>query len=234
VMSKSFSAARKLFFVSRQNLELLERQIGESLPKALVVRNPYNISPDQVFHWPSETGIWRFACVARLDPVAKGQDLLFQVLAGRRWRERAIEVNLYGTGPYELSLRRLAERLQLKMVHFRGHVHDIKAIWKHNHMLLLPSRYEGLPLALVEAMWCGRPSVVTDVAGNTELCADGEIGFVATAPTAGLFEQAMENAWERRMEWRNIGMAARSRAEQIIPKDPVEDFCKQLIASALT
>jgi len=99
-------------------------------------------------------------------------------------------------------------------------------------LLLLPSRFEGLPLALVEAMWCGRPAVVTDIAGNTELCVDGETGFVAAAPAAALLEQAMENAWERRMEWRRMGMAARSRVEQLIPRDPVAEFCKLLTASA--
>ena len=85
--------------------------------------------------------------------------------------------------------------LQLKNVHFRGHVNDIRAIWEQNHLLVLPSRYEGLPLALVEAMWCGRPAVVTDVGGNAELCvgkrngicrASGYFIVIRRYPGAGL------------------------------------------------
>jgi len=97
-------------------------------------------------------------------------------------------------------------------------------------MLVLPSRCEGLPLALVEAMWCSRPAVVTDVGGNAELCVDDETGFVAGAPTPGVFGQALERAWGRRHEWQFMGQQARRRAEELIPKDPVGDFCSQLTA----
>jgi len=101
-------------------------------------------------------------------------------------------------------------------------------------MLVLPSRFEGLPLALVEAMWCGRPALVTAVAGNAELCLDNETGFVAPASSADLLAETMERAWDRRLKWSEMGRAARLRVEQIIPKDPVADFCQQLIASTTT
>src|SRR5208282_3266884 len=109
------------------------------LSNAEVVRNPFNVSPDKPVPWPEETGIWRLACVARLDPFPKGQDLLFQALSQARWRERAVEVSLYGEGPCAQGLRRLADLLQLKTVHFRGHVKDIASIWGSNHILVLPS-----------------------------------------------------------------------------------------------
>jgi len=126
------------------------------------------------------------------------------------------------------SLRRLAEKLRLKNMHFRGQVSDVKTIWEENHLLVLPSRHEGLPLALVEAMWCGRPAVVTDVGGNAELCLDNETGFVAAAPALRFVEEALEHAWNRRADWQRMGLAARARAEQLIPKDVVCDFCQDL------
>jgi glycosyltransferase involved in cell wall biosynthesis len=172
------------------------------------------------------------ASVARLDPVAKGQDLLFHFLARPAWRKRAVELNLYGTGPCAQGMRRLAEHLQLKAVHFHGFIEDVSVIWEQNHLHLLPSRIEGLPLSLVEAMWCGRPSVVTDIAGNTEVCDHGKTGFVAAAPAPEIFAQTMEEAWNRRGEWRKMGQAARLRAEQILPKDPVGQFSQQLISCA--
>jgi glycosyltransferase involved in cell wall biosynthesis len=170
--------------------------------------------------------------VARLEPAAKGQDLLLKTLARPEWRDRPVELNLFGTGPDEEALRRMAETLHLKNVYFRGHVSDIGAIWEQNHLLVLPSRFEGLPLALVEAMWRGRPQVVTDVGGNAELCADGETGFVAEAPTVAAFSNAMERAWEHRKTWPAMGKAARCKAEEVVPREPISLFCERLKAAA--
>ena len=227
-LARAYEAAKKVFCVSQANLKLLERQLGTSLPNASVVWNPFNVSPDEPVAWPKENGVWKMACVARLQPAAKGQDLLCEVMAAARWQERPVEINLFGGGPYAENLRKIAKNLGVKNVHFRGHMDDVKEIWRQNHLLVLPSRYEGLPLALVEAMWCARPAVVTDIGGNGEVCADGKTGFVADAPTAKLLDQALERAWERRNEWPNMGMAARARAEQLIPKDPIADFCQRL------
>lgn len=229
---ESYTAARRVFCVSNSNLNLLRLQVGEPLLNAEVTRNPYNVPPERPPAWPDESEVLRLACVARIDPSHKGQDVLLQTLARPEWRNRPVELNLFGGGPDEPVLRRMADMLQLKSVQFRGHVSDIRAIWEQNHMLVLASRYEGLPLSLVEAMWCGRPSVVTDVGGNAELCLDGETGFVAAAPTVPCFSQALERAWAQRSEWQNLGRAARALVEQQIPKDPIALFCERLQACA--
>ena len=228
----SYSAARSVFCVSHSNLDLLRLQLGEPLLNAEVARNPYKVSTEPPPAWPDESGGWRLACVARINPAAKGQDLLLQTLALPQWRDRPVELNLFGSGSDELPLRRMAGLLKLNNVNFRGRVADIRAVWEQNHLLVLPSRYEGLPLALVEAMWCGRPAVVTDVGGNTELCCDGETGFVAPAATLSSFSQTLQRAWERRSEWPVLGRAARIVAESQIPTDPIALFCQRLKASA--
>ncbi len=146
-LAAAYRAATKIFCVSQHNLKLLKCQIGESLPNADIVWNPFNVPADQPPAWPKENGVLKLACVARLEPAAKGQDLLFQVLSQPEWRKRPVEVNLYGTGPCEDNLRRLIEWSELKNVHIRGHVQSVAAIWEQNHLLMLPSRYEGLPLA---------------------------------------------------------------------------------------
>ncbi|WP_348260859.1 glycosyltransferase family 4 protein [Telmatobacter sp. DSM 110680] len=227
-----YTGARSVFCVSQGNLDLLRLQVGEPLPQGELVWNPYNVSSERIAPWPTENDLLRMACVARLDPAAKGQDLLLKVMARQEWRERPIEVNFFGEGPYDLALRRLASLLQIKNVRFRGHVNDINAIWNEHHILALPSRYEGLPLALVESMWCGRPAVVTDVAGNAELCVDGVTGFVASSASLSSFAEAMERAWAARTEWKRIGDAARARVETLVPEDPVGVFSDRLQACA--
>jgi len=224
----AYTCARKIFCVSHANLELLRLQVGDPLPNAEVVWNPYSVSSEGVPAWPSETDRWRFACVARLDIAAKGQDIVLQILARPEWRDRPVEVNFFGEGPHELSLRQMEKMLQLENVQFRGHVNDVRAIWEQHHLLVQPSRYEGVPMTVMEAMWSGRPAVVTDVGRTAELYVDNETGFVAHAATVASFAEAMERAWERRKEWKEMGQAARTRAENTIPKDSVALFCDRL------
>jgi glycosyltransferase involved in cell wall biosynthesis len=226
----SYTAARKLFCVSQHNLDLLRLQLGEPLENGEVVWNPNKVSSERIPDWPDDSRLWRLACVGRLDPAPKGQDLLVQILARPEWRERPIELNLFGEGPYEQSLRRLCRMLELNNVHFRGHVNDVGAIWEQNHLLVQPSRYEGVPITVMEAMFCGRPAVVTDMGRMAELCVDDETGFVAPAATVSSFGHALERAWERRNDWPKMGQAARARAESQVPKDPIGVFCKRLIS----
>jgi glycosyltransferase involved in cell wall biosynthesis len=227
-MAIAYRGARKVFCVSRHNLKLLEQQIGERLPQATVAFNPCHV-PNHLHGWPPRDEIWKMACVARLDPAAKGQDLLLQAMAQSAWKDRPVEMNFYGGGPYEKGLRRMAESLGLKKVRFRGHSGDVGGIWEQNHLLVLPSRYEGTPLALIEAMWCGRPAVVTDVGGSAEWCLEGQTGFVAPAPSVAVLADALERAWARREDWQALGEAARLRAKELLPEDPVGLFCQQIL-----
>jgi glycosyltransferase involved in cell wall biosynthesis len=229
-----YTAARKVFCVSQHNLDLLRLQLGVPLENGEVVWNPYNVSPESVLDWPDESRVWRLACVARLDLATKGQDLLVQILARPEWRERPVELNLFGVGPYEQSLRRLCGMLELNNVHFRGYVSDVRAIWEHNHLLVQPSRYEGVPMTVMEAMWCGRAAVVTNVGRMPELCVDGETGFVAQSATLPSLSEALQRAWDARAKWSLLGEAARARAEERIPKDPTALFCERLNNCAAT
>lgn len=224
----AYRGARVVYGVSHRNLDLLALQLGETLPNIAIVRNPYNVLPQRPLSWPEKGEFWQLACVARLDPAAKGQDILIRILSRPEWRERRVELNLYGKGSDEPALRKLISTFALSRVHLRGHNPDIAAIWDRNHILVLPSRYEGLPIALIEAMWCGRTAVVTDVGGNAELLTDDQTGFVAPAATFDSFQAALERAWQQRLRWKAMGIAARSSIEAQIPRDPVGVFCEQL------
>jgi len=228
----SYTAARKVICVSHANLDLLRLQLGVPLENAEVVWNPYRVPSEHIPEWPHESKIWRLACLGRLDLAQKGQDLLVRILARPQWRARPVELNLYGEGPNERSLRCLCAMLDLKNVHFRGHAKDVTAIWEQNHLLVQPSRYEGVPITVIEAMWCARPAVVTDVGRVEELCVDNETGFIAPVATVSSLGCALERAWELREEWPRLGWAARARAEKLVPRNPVELFSERLIALA--
>jgi glycosyltransferase involved in cell wall biosynthesis len=167
--------------------------------------------------------------VARPEPASKGQDLLLDVLQQDKWRERSVKVSLFGKGHSAQSVRQLASLYGLKDVTFCGHAENVEEIWRKHHLLVLPSRFEGLPLALVEAMLCARPAVVTNVAGNTEVIEDGETGFVAAAPTAGHMDEEMERAWRHRGDWRSMGVEAARRIRRLVPPDPAREFVEELL-----
>jgi glycosyltransferase involved in cell wall biosynthesis len=226
----AYEGAKKAFFVSKSNLSLFQRQIGITLPQAEIVSNPFNVSWNAQPEWPA-TQIFRLACVARYEPAAKGQDLLFQVLAMPKWRERELYLSLYGKGPWEESLRRLVEQEGISdKVFFCGHLEDVEEIWRTHHALVLPSRYEGLPLSIVEAMLCSRLSIITDVAGNSEVVEDNVTGYVAEAPTVRHLDEALERAWLQRNNWQNIGTAAGAAIRKIIPADPARVFAEKLVS----
>ncbi len=226
-----YQQAKRVYCVSQANLNLLQNQLAINLPQAEVIFNPFNVPWEQSFHWPDETNGYHLACVARLEPDAKGQDLILQTLALPEWRERPLTVHFYGTGAAEQSVKRLADRYGLKepQVLFHGQVADVTSIWEKCHGLLLTSRYEGLPLALVEAMLCGRTPIVTDIAGAAELVEDQKNGYLITAPKLECVAETLEHAWAQRKQWQALGKAAQETARKKLPADPCKVLADKLV-----
>lgn len=224
-----YEAARACFFVSEHNRRLTEEQLGIALPHASVVRNPFLVPAEPRSDWPEERDGIRLACIGRLYPMEKGQDLLLRVLARDRWRLRPVSVTFYGTGNQRAGLEEMARHAGLTSVTFAGFVREIASVWNDHHGLVLPARCEGLPLVLVEAMMSGRVSIVTDVAGR-EVVDDGLTGFIATGATEDALDEAMERAWQRRDEWRAIGAAAAKRIRELVPPDPAAVMAETLLA----
>jgi len=227
-----FAGAARCFFVSEHNRRLTEEQIGADLTNAEVVRNPYLVPADGPLPWPGrEDECLRLACVARLYLLDKGQDILLRVLARDKWKGRAVHVSFFGRGINGEALADLAARLGVSKVSFEGQTEDVPGIWKNHHALVLPSRAEGLPLSLVEAMMCGRPAVVTNVGGNAEVVDDRVTGFLA-APDETSLDAALEEAWARRTDLSEMGRLASVRIRELVRPDPAKDFADALLKIA--
>jgi glycosyltransferase involved in cell wall biosynthesis len=141
-------------------------------------------------------------------------------------------LNLYGHGSFRKGIERLIAESELEgRIRVRGHA-LISEIWAENHVLVQPSRMEGLPITIVEAMMSARPVVTTDVAGNAELLTNGKTGFVANAPTVASIAQALESMWASRADLQQMGERAAASVRDQISADPTGDFIKEVCGIA--
>jgi glycosyltransferase involved in cell wall biosynthesis len=226
-----YAKAKKFFFVSERNRETAEAQLLLKLNNSLVISNPVNIESKQIIKLPVNEEI-QFASIARLDCKIKGQDILFKILSGKIWKDRNWKLNLYGEGIDEKYLKELVSYYELNnRVVFHGNVDDIVNVWSESHLLLLPSIAEGTPLALIEAMLCGRTAVVTDVGGNADYIQEGITGFLAEASTAKSFGSAMERAWTVKDNWGRMGEKAYDFASNKIDHTPGRTLLDYLVTN---
>jgi glycosyltransferase involved in cell wall biosynthesis len=218
-------------FVSQHNLELAERQLALKLPGGQAIWNPIRMSLPQPLPWPA--GPVRFANVARLETLWKAQDLLLEVFSKPPWPSRDWSLSLFGEGPDLEHLKNAIKFFGLEArVTLRGYVRDLKEVWNDHHALILPSRGEGLPLAILEAMMCGRLTIATDVGGNSEILRDGETGFIAEAATPLSLGKSLERAWQEQPRWPQMGQAAHQRAKEVMSANPTQKLLDYLLARA--
>jgi glycosyltransferase involved in cell wall biosynthesis len=229
LMHAAFKKAVKCFFVSRHNQRLTEAQINDVITNAEVVWNPFMVPDEGPLPWPSaEDDRFNLACVARLFLRDKGQDILLHVLAMDKWKSRNLHVTFLGEGHNKESLMWMAKSNGVENVSFPGHTSDVQSVWRTHHGLVMPSRSEGLPLSLVEAMMCGRPAIVTNAGGNAEVVEESSTGFIG-ATSIPDFDAALERAWQRRYEWQKMGELAAKRIRDLVPPDPSKVFADELL-----
>jgi L-malate glycosyltransferase len=223
-----FELARRVYFVSKRNKIASETSIGRNINNAYVINNPIKLEVDDL-EWPNEN-VFNIACVARINFEIKRQDLLINILALKKWRERNLKLNLYGDGSDSSNLQNIIQDKSLDgFVTFKGHVEDIKKIWQHNHLLVLPSVAEGLPLALIEANLFGRAAITTRVGDNERLVLPDETGFLIDDLSVQALDNALENAWLKRAEWKKLGHNSRAHAMQSLDINIHKTLLSQLI-----
>ncbi len=115
-------------------------------------------------------------CVGRLTG-QKGQDTLIRAFAGLA-SARRLRLLLAGDGEDAPALRALAAGLGVRdLVHFLGRRPDAGGVLAAADVYAAPSRWEGLPLALGEAMLAGVPCAASAIPGHADLLKDGVTGL---------------------------------------------------------
>ena len=140
-----------------------------------------------------------------------------------------------GAGPLQTELVQLAARLGLeRRVRFLGFVPNVQRWMQAADGFVLSSRYEGLPMVLLEAGACGVPAVATDVPGTREAIVNEETGWLAPAADADALARAMAKLMRTPIEERRaMGESARRMVRERFSLETVLDRWEQLYAELL-
>lgn len=146
----------------------------EIIPNGLAPLDPATIKPIP------RTARLHFLVPARFD-FQKGHDVLLQAIAIARaaLRTAGAQFDLLGDGPLRSKMDRLAHRLQITdLVRFHGTQSDVVDWMASTDCVVLPSRWEGLPFALLEAGRQARPVICSDACGNIDVADHGRCGHL--------------------------------------------------------
>jgi glycosyltransferase involved in cell wall biosynthesis len=124
--------------------------------------------------------------------VMKGHVHLLDAVPGLLRRFPDLAVAVVGRGHLEDDLRTQAGALGVAdAVHLLGHRGDARMLLDAADVFVLPSRHEGMPLVLMEAMDAGLPVVATRVIGSAEVVVEGETGLLVRPRDPAALEQAL-------------------------------------------
>ena len=163
-------------------------QNREHIPsdKITVIPNGIDIDafqqpPNRPTAWPVFPPVPVIGTVGRLSP-EKGHHLLVEALSILRQQKEAFHAIIIGDGASKEDLIQQTKDLHLEdAISWVGKQTNIHQWLPFLDLFVLPSHWEGISLALLEAMAAGLPVVATHVGGNPEVVVDGRTGFL-TAP----------------------------------------------------
>ncbi|MHB9026999.1 MAG: glycosyltransferase family 4 protein [Armatimonadota bacterium] len=182
-----------------------EEALAAGLPEDNLVVIPNGIDVTQ---WPLPRAYQRYKArqafgvaenevvvgtMTRLTP-QKGIDLLLhaweELPPGMPTRARLL---IWGDGPQRIKLERLVARLRLKSVSFLGATDNPWEAYAAMDIFCAPSRWEGGPYAVLEAMACGLPVLASAIAGHVDYVEDEVTGRLISNEFPGPLAAALNN-----------------------------------------
>lgn len=227
--------------VSRETLEFAARREGVRLKRATVIPNGIDLSdwgglPSKeaardALDLPRDALV--IGAIGRLHE-QKGHVHLLD--AARRIADafpRAV-FPIAGYGPLRESLAARARELGLAdKVRFLGYRQDVKTILAALDVFVLPSLWEGMSNAVLEAMAAARPVVATAIDGNIEQVVPNETGLLVPPGDAAALADALIELCRRPETLHAMGTRGRERVEKIFPLERMTDATIDLYARLL-
>ncbi len=145
----------------------------------------------------------------------KGQRYLLEAFAQALVAHPDVYLCIAGEGALLDDLKRLAANLKIEgRVRFLGVRQDIPALLALTDLFLLPSLWEGLPQALLEAMAAAKPIIATRIPGVAGLIEDQHNGRLVPPATVNELSQAISDCLESPEACQQMGMRARETVRQ--------------------
>ena len=186
----------------RSRITVLPNGVHYTEPERITLRSELQLTADDRL----------IVAVGNLYPV-KGHVHAIDALALLVKRHPSLHLAISGRGQLEGALLARARELGLgRRVHLLGLRSDIPAVLAAADVFVMPSLSEGLPLALLEAMFAGCPIVATDVGQVRSALADGDAGVLVEPGDSAALATALERLLSAPAEARRLGMLAASRA----------------------
>lgn len=158
----------------------------------------------------------------------KGQAVLLQAVADLAQAGQNVFLFLAGAGPLRSDLEAQAQQLGIAdRVRFLGLRRDRATLYAAMDIFVLPSHWEGLSLALVEAMGAGRAVVATSVGGNPEVVTDQKTGLLVPVGDAAALAAALGRLARDASARADLGAAAAVEARA---RFSIEEHAAQLAA----
>ena len=183
------------------------------IPNGVDLSRFENVQPADLTELGVAPGRRAILYVGRLE-WQKGLDWLLVKVMPRVFRELPQhDLLLVGAGPEHDALLRHAMALDnMSSVHFPGWRAEVPQILAASDLLVLPSRWEGMPNAVLEAMAAGKPVVATQAEGVLELLGDGAAQQSCPAGDAAGFAQRILRLAQDRTLAAELGAQNQRRA----------------------
>ena len=171
-------------------------------------------NPIRVAKYTDENKRQKIVTAGRLEQ-QKNQTMLIEAFACIHKKHPGYALEIFGDGPLKNELQELIDRLDLTAcATLKGNVSDIHEQIADVELFVLPSNFEGLSNALLEAMMMGLPCVSTDCAGSDEVITDGENGLLIPVGDTAALAVAIERIITNKALAEKLGQNARKSAEQ--------------------
>lgn len=145
----------------------------------------------------------------------KGHRFLLEAAAELKRQGRPMKYRIAGDGSEKENLKTLARSLGLEEeVEFLGFVSDVPAFLSSIDVFVLPSLFEGLGVAALEAMAAAKPVVATNVGGLRELVADRTTGVLVPPADSSALARAIAELVSERERMREMGESGRARVRE--------------------
>jgi glycosyltransferase involved in cell wall biosynthesis len=162
-------------------------------------------------------------CVAKLC-YRKGTDVLLQAWRYVQKEFPDARLRLVGKGPIHDQLQRMVQELGIEQtVEFVGLQSDVSPYLRNASIAVLPSRIEGMPNALLEAMACGLACVATRVSGSEDIIQSGVNGLLVDSENYEAMAQALLALLRDPELAAHYGQVAHQHIEQYYAQERITD-----------